>query len=232
MVLIAAVIRNCLALFDGAEKEARPRKSELIGGHMRTRRVVLEGLAGVVALAGSGPFARAAEEDLPVAKLIKGTPSILDYSGGVQVPVSRDAFYTLWEGDRFWLTFGFGIAPQFDIAKKFADKQSLNLMKFMLLTLAFAPARLIKVNGGGWRKKDPSAHDFVIGELPLPAQHTNAMTDAFLGAGNVVITPFLDTPAFNDPRTWPATMRCAFAATVVMKKDMSLDNVRKRAAIL
>jgi hypothetical protein len=27
-------------------------------------------------------------------------------------------------------------------------------------------------------------------------------------------------------------MRYAFAATVVMKKDMSLDNVRKRAAIL
>ncbi len=200
---------------------------------MRTRRVVLGGLAGIVALAGS---ARAAEEDLPVAKLIKGHPSILDFGGGVQVPVSRDAFYTLWDGDRFWLTFGFGISPQYDISQKRAEKQSLNLMKFMLLTLAFAPQRLIKVKGGGWCVKDRTAPNFVVGDLPLPAQHSNSMTDAFLGAGNVVINPFFDPTAggvFADPlANSRVAMRYAFGATIVMKKDMSLDNVRSRATIL
>lgn len=184
-------------------------------------------------MAGSNRLVWAAEEDLPVAKLVKGSPSILDFGGGVEVPVSRDAFYTLWEGDTFWLTFGFGIAPQYDIAKKFAERQSLNLMKFMLLTLAFAPQRLIKVKGRGWRKKVPEARDFVLGELPLPVQHTNSMTDAFLGAGNVVISSFYGAGgAWADPHNWQVAMRYAFGATLVMKKDMSLDNVRARARIL
>jgi hypothetical protein len=217
---------------------------------MQTRRSLLGALPGALVLIGSGSAVWAGDDALPSAKLVAGTPPVLDYGGGVKVPCNKDAFFTLWESDAFWLTFGFGISPVIDISKIRAEKQASGVMKFMLLTLAFAPERLVKVEGG-WRKKNPTAHDFVIGDLTLPIQHSKSMSDAFLGGGNVVIDPMWDhtsppigmsapQPGGIDPapggfgplaNARQAT-RYAFTASVVLKKDMSLDDVRKHAVVL
>lgn len=196
---------------------------------------------------GCGAAAWAEEGDTPAAKLIAGQPAILDYGGGVKVPCTKDAFFTLWEGERFWLTFGFGRSPSNDIAKIRASKQAVGVMKFMLLTLAFAPERLVKGDGNGWRKKDPAAHDFVLGELDLPLRPERSLSDAFLGAGNTEISPFWNwgggapmqetvpgqAPAQpGAPTDLRQAFRNAFSSGIVLKKDLSLDDVRKRATVL
>ena len=217
---------------------------------MQTRRCLLGALPGMFALAGYGSVAWASDDPMPPAALIPGNPALLDYGGGVKVPCNREAFYTLWESATFWLSFGFGIAPSIDISKIRAEKQASGVMKFMLLTLAFAPERLVKVDGNGWRKKDPKAHDFVIGDLPLPAQTNKSMSDAFLGGGNTKIDPLWDrvgsqsamtgatpgidqAPAGAGPlANMQQAMRYAFSSTIVQKKDMSLDDVRRHAVVL
>lgn len=125
---------------------------------MQTRRIVIRSLIGAAALAGAPAWA---EGSLPAPTIIKGKPTILDYGGGLKVPCTRDAFFTLWESSAFWLAFGFGISSAIDIAKIRATKQATGVMRFLLLTLAFAPDRLVKADGNGWRKKDPTARDFV-----------------------------------------------------------------------
>lgn len=215
---------------------------------MQTRRGVVASVAGAFALLGCGPSAWAEGNDEPSAKLTSDKPPLLDYGGDLKVPCTKDAFFTLWEGGTFWLTFGFGISPSVDIAKIRATKQAVGVMKFMLLTLAFAPQRLVKSDSSGWRKKDPAAHDFVLGELDLPVHPSKSMSDAFLGLGNTEISPFWNwgnngapfesssrnnMPAQSGP---PSNLRPsdqhAFSSQIVMKKDLSLDDVRKRASIL
>lgn len=195
-------------------------------------------------------LAWAGDDAQPSAKLRPGTPPVLDYGGGVKVPCNKDAFFTLWENDDFWLSFGFGISPVIDISKIRAEKQASGVMKFMLLTLAFAPERLVKIEGG-WRKRNPAAHDFVIGDLALPAQHKKSMSDAFLGGGNVVIDPLWDRAGALGSMSGPPSsgvdqapagsgplgnarqaMRYAFSSSIVLKKDMSLDDVHKHAVVL
>ncbi|GAA0573122.1 hypothetical protein [Rhizomicrobium electricum] len=216
---------------------------------MQTRRGFVASAAAVGAIAACGAAARA--EEAPSARFVKGTPSILDYGGGVKVPCTKEAFFTLWEGETFWLTFGFGISSAQETANKLAAKQATGLMKFMLLTLAFAPERLVKRDGGGWCKKDPAARDFVLGELDLPVQSSKSMTDVFLGSGNTVISPFWnfggnitgtnlagprsDAPVASSPGA-PSDLRQAnlhaFSTCLVMKKDLSLEAVRQRAVII
>jgi hypothetical protein len=187
----------------------------------------------------------------PVAKLIPGDPPMLDYGGGVKVPCNRNAFYTLWEGETFWLSFGFGISQSPETAMAAAAKQASGVMKFLLLTLAFAPERLVKVDGNGWRKKDPAAHDFVLGELELPPNPGKPMSDVFLGGGNIEISPFWNWGGMNNsinsmpgptqssqpvtqgpPSNMRQSYRHAFSSYIVMKKDLSLEDVRKRATVL
>lgn len=180
------------------------------------------------------PVAWAGEGDTPAAKLIAGKPAILDYGSGVKVPCSRDAFFTLWEGDRFWLTFGFGRCPSNDIALIRANKQAYGVMKFMLLTLAFAPERLVRGDGNGWRKKNPTAHDFVVGALDLPLQPGKPVSDVFLGGGNIEINEFMNMGGGTEdgPPTNPQQAnRNAFCSKIILKKDLSLDDVRKRAVV-
>jgi hypothetical protein len=201
---------------------------------MQTRRCVIASMAGAVVLLDHGSVAWGAEaDDVPSAKLVAGKPPVLDYGGGVLVPCTKDAFYTLWEGDKFWLTFGFGISPASESATRQATKQAAGLMKFLLLTLAFAPARLVKVDGNGWRKKDPAARDFVLGELKLPLRPSKPMTDAFLGGGNTEIGPLWNWfPSDGAPDVHKRANRNAFCSQIVMKKDLSLEDVRKRAVLL
>lgn len=217
----------------------------------QNRRTVVVLLAASLAAAKTLAAARAQGVGPPAAKFIPGDPPVLDYGEGVKVPCDKHAFFTLWEGSAFWLSFGFGISPSVEIARIRATKQAAGVMKFLLLTLAFAPQRLVKGDGNGWHKKDPAARDFVLGELVLPGSPSPAVSDAFLGGGNVEISPFWDwtTPGAgptersrngesgaNSP-SWPPSnlqpaQRHAFASYIILKKDLSLADVRKRAAIL
>jgi hypothetical protein len=206
---------------------------------------------GAIAFAAWGTGARAEDSELPSATLIDGTPPLLDYGGGLKVPCSKDAFYTLWEGETFWLTYGFGISSDNDIALIRATKQANGVMKFLLLTLAIAPERLVKIDGNGWRKKDPAARDFVLGELDLPIHPSKSMSDALLGGGNTEISPFWNfggnmsgtnqvlsqpggpgTPSTDAPTDLRQASRHAFSTCLVLKKDLSLEDVRMRAVVL
>ena len=219
---------------------------------MQTRRAVVTTLAGAFVLVGGGVVALSEDNAAPPVKLIPGKPPILDYGDGAQVPCSKDAFFTLWESSTFWLTFGFGISGSTDQAKTRATRQASSVMRYLLLTLVFAPDRLTKSDGNGWRNKDPKSPNFVLGELDLPGSPTKPMTDAFLGTGNIEISPFwtwADTAGGAAPgptrglgsstdnrSSMPTDMRRAsahaFCEYLVLKKDLSLDDVRKRARIL
>lgn len=218
---------------------------------METRRTVVRTMAGALALAGCDMAAWAEGDDAPSPTIIKGEPTVLDYGSGLKVPCSKDAFFTLWEGSTFWLAFGFGISPSVDAAKAQAVKQASGVMKFLLLTLAFAPERLVKVDGNGWRKKDPAAHDFVLGELDLPILPNRPLSDVFLGGGNIEISPFWNWSNTGTSMTEPAQRgepsasasaappsnmrqadRHAFSNCFVLKKNLSLEDVRRRAVVL
>jgi hypothetical protein len=214
---------------------------------MQTRRIVVQSLISAAALAGVPAWAN---ESVPQPTIIKGKPTILDYGGGLRVPCARDAFFTLWEGATFWLTFGFGISQSSYVATSQATKQATGVMRFLLLTLAFAPERLVKADGNGWRKKDPAARDFVLGELDLPVVPSQSMSDAILGGGNIEIGPLWNWSSSGMGGTMPSGMpnqptapagptnelrsadRHAFSTCFVWKKDLSLDDVRKRAMVL
>jgi hypothetical protein len=164
---------------------------------------------------------------------------VLDYGGGLKVQCNRDAFFTLWEGETFWLTFGFRISQSKEYAQSLANRQATNLMQFMLLTLAFAPGRLVKSVTMGWRKKNPSARDFVIGDLALPGAPMKSVADDFLGRGTIDIgelsrwnlDPDSDGPT-KMPQTYYQIHQNAMTSYFVLKKDMSLDDVRKRAHVI
>jgi len=219
---------------------------------MHTRRTIIASLAGTMAVIGSGSAAPDEDSGIPIAKIIPGKPALLDYGDGMKIPANREAFFTLWEGSTFWLTFGFGIAADIEVAQNMAAKQAAGVMKFLLLTLAFAPNRLLDNGYHGWTIKDPKAHNLVIGELDLPQNPNKAVNDSFLGGGNIEISPFWNwgsggapapvgptregssaMPAQSGP---PGSMRQAdrhaFTKYIVLKKDLSLDDVRKRAVIL
>ena len=210
---------------------------------MQTRRSIFFSLAGAVAVARMA--AAAAESDRIPAKLVPGNPSILDYGEGVKVPCNKGAFLTLWEGDTFWLTFGFGTSPQSERAKGEATHHAIGAMKYLLLTLAFAPDRLQKVEGNGWRQKVESPANYVLGELELPGRPGVPATDAFMGFGNADQNvywggaPTLGGPsgvvgASQGAQTGinPAMMlnkAHAFCSYVVKKVDLDLNAVRARA---
>lgn len=219
---------------------------------MQTRRTIIASLAGTIAVIGGGSAAPADDSGIPTATVIPGKPALLDYGDGMRIPANKEAFFTLWEGSTFWLTYGFGISPSVEAAQNMAAKQAVGVMKFLLLTLAFAPDRLLNNGNHGWTIKDPKAHNLVIGELDLPPNPNKAVNDAFLGGGNIEISPFWNWGSGGAPAPFgptrdgssamsaqsgpPSNMRQAdrhaFTKYIVLKKDLSLDDVRKRAVIL
>jgi len=58
---------------------------------------------------------------------------------GVRVPCDKSAFPTLWEGPKYWLTFGAGRALYAEQAQGQAVKYAKAAMKLLMMTLAFAP---------------------------------------------------------------------------------------------
>ncbi len=232
----------------------KPQNSVMkVAGHrsreskMQTRRMVVVSLAGIAAAIGSASVAGAADDGLPKPKVLPGKPLILDYGEGVKVPCDKGAFLTLWEGSTFWLTFGVGISPQSERAKGLAVHHAVGAMRYLLLTLAFAPDRLKKVEGNGWRQKVENPSNYVLGELELPGHPGMPMTDAFMGFGNADqhnLAVVAGVGGFGGPNDMPGAYGSgptdfnsammlnkvnAFCDYVVKKKDMSLADVRKRA---
>lgn len=214
---------------------------------MQTRRAVMISLTGMAVAVGDAASADTTDDALPKPKLVPGKPPVLDYGEGVRVPCDKGAFLTLWEGDSFWLTFGFGISPQSARAQGLAVHHAIGAMRYLLLTLAFEPDRLMKIEGNGWRQKQEDPSNYVIGELDLPGHPGRSITDAFMGLGSADqhnLAGVAGAGGFGGPGEMPGAYGDgpssfnsavmdnkvnAFCSFVVMKNDLSLADVRKRA---
>jgi hypothetical protein len=212
---------------------------------MHTRRTALISLAGALVVARAA--AETDEAGLPKPTVIPGKPPIMDYGQGVKVPAGKGAFLTLWEGETFWLTFGFGISHNPERAKGEAVHHAVGAMKYLLLTLAFAPDRLEKVDGNGWHQKVESPVNYVLGEIELPGHPGMPMTDAFKQFGNADQMNLGGVGGTGDigpgggmgqsgPGGYNSAMLLgkvnAFCSYVVWKKDLALADVRTRAKMV
>jgi hypothetical protein len=224
---------------------------------METRRTIIRTvgltMAGGLAWTGLMP-ARASEavfpgkptDDTPKATVIKATPPILDFGDGLKIPCDKSAFLTLWEGKTFWLTFGAGRAIYAERAQGEAVLYALGAMKLLLMTLAFAPERLVQTDGG-WRLKVQDVNNYVLGDIQLPGKpywpinDTGFAVDGFAGAGDT------SSSALNAPPTPPSTLNPntsawdptlssnkvnAYTTYILLKRDVSLDYVRSHAQIV
>jgi hypothetical protein len=163
--------------------------------------------------------------DGPEPTVIKGQPPKMDFGDGLQVPLDKDAFVTLWEDSGRWITFGLGLGRAESDSNAKADKAASLTMQIMLLTLANAPERLQRVDGGGWRPRSGKLRDLVMGDVPLPGRPVRpaggVYTDNRLFAG----------PSASDPANIASDIQAyqrfvAATAYVVKKADLSLADVR------
>ncbi|MDE2112022.1 MAG: hypothetical protein KGJ79_12835 [Alphaproteobacteria bacterium] len=213
---------------------------------MENRRTVvfsfagaLAGLTGVSAASQAIPPSAAAA-DAPKATVIPGKPPVLDFGGGLKVPCSKAAFLTLWEGETFWLTFGAGRSSYSLRANGEAVQYASAAMKLLLMTLAFTPERLARVDGDGWRLKVQDVRNYVRGDIKLPGKPFWPMTDAGMGFGDSDNPDALPPPTPGTPGGSGAPFDMAgsirqvdaFAAYVVNKQDASLNWVRAHAKVV
>jgi hypothetical protein len=204
--------------------------------------VVVSPFAARSANAATAVFPGKPTAATPTATVVPGSkPPILDFGDGFQIVCDKSAFLTLWEGKTFWLTFGAGRSAYALQAQGQAVNFANSAMKLLLMTLAFAPNRMEKANGG-WRMKPDQPKNWVRGDIKLPGAPYWPITDASLGFGN------MDDPAMSGavpsdssaagkgaPSLDPAFAGdkvSAFCCYLVLKQDMSLDDVRARAQIL
>lgn len=185
---------------------------------MTTRRAFILSAAAL-------PLTRAFADDQIKADMLPGKPPILDFGGGLRVPMDHQAFLTLWENDRIWLTYGAGSSNYAMKAMGDAQTSAIGTMKLLLLTLAFAPARLEHVDNCGWRLKTQNPKDYVMGDLALPGRPFRPVFTSGSGNGR-------DFSAGNGDNTGGFTRMHAFTGYIVMKRDVSLAVVRARAQIL
>jgi hypothetical protein len=163
--------------------------------------------------------------DGPEPSVIKGAPPKLDFGDGLQVPLDKEAFATLWEDSGRWITFGLGLGRAESDSNAKADKAASLTMQIMLLTLVHAPERLERVDGGGWRPRSGKLGDLVMGEVSLPGQPVRPAGGSYLdkgvfGGSGPAIT------ADNTADLQYAQRYVAATAYVVKKADLSLDDVR------
>lgn len=185
---------------------------------MTTRRAFIASAAAL-------PLTRAFADDKIKADMLPGKPPILDFGGGLKVPMDQGAFLTLWENDRIWLTYGAGSSNYAAQAMGYAQTSAIGTMKLLLLTLAFAPARLDHVDNCGWRLKSKNPRDYVMGDLPLPGHPFRPVFTSGSGNGR-------DFGAGNADTSGNFNKMHAFTGYIVMKQDVSLAYVRSRAQIL
>jgi len=206
---------------------------------MSNRRKVMLSFAGVLAAAPlfrvrAADAVRAGRPtaDTPKATVIPGKPPILDFGDDLKIPCDKSAFLTLWEGKTFWLTFGAGRSHYSERAQGEAVHYAMGAMKLLLMTLAFAPYRLERKDGG-WRLKVQNTKYYVLGDIQLPGKPYWPVTDAAIAFGD---TPAMTAPesfggAGLDPNTIDQQVS-AFTTYIVMKKDADLDYVRTHAHVL
>jgi hypothetical protein len=193
---------------------------------MTSRRNCLAALAGfaaTVAVIHAGLASQVLKAE-PKPKLIKGengAPDKVDFGHGLLVPMSKDAFHTLWEGDDRWITYGHGFGPRAISAMAGAEEAAIGTMTLYLLTLAFAPDRLMRVDGGGWRLKSGNVVDLVKGEIRLPGRPVMPTTDHVSGG------------QMGDADTFASDEEATHATTgyLVWKRDATLDYVRQNAIL-
>lgn len=191
---------------------------------MNTRRECLLGLSSFAVSAG------AAHADLnyqvlkvgPRPKLIRGRPDKIDFGHGLLVPMSNDAFRTLWEGDDRWIAYGHAFGRRSMSAMAKAEDAAVGTMKLFLITLAFQPQRLMRVEGGGWRLKSNNVNDLIRGLIDLPGRPVIPAVDFYKDINK-------SENLFN----WDSFDPPAHATTgyLVWKKDVTLDYVRRNAIL-
>ncbi len=207
---------------------------------MTTRRVCLAALSGIAVMAAAAKARNTLGEVLkvgPKPKLIKGTPDKVDFGHGLLVPMSNDAFHALWEGDDRWISYGHGFGHNAAAAMGQAEEAAVGTMKLYLLTLAFAPDRLMRVDGGGWRLKSGKIADLVKGDIKLPGRPVMPTTDAMTGmvggrhanTGSSTSTP--DADASPSAASGEETVH-ATTGWLIWKHEVSLDDVRRNAVLL
>ena len=92
-------------------------------------------------------------------------------------------------------------------------------MKLYLLTLVFAPERLERVAGGGWRLKSGKIDDLVRGDVYLPGRPVMPTTDQMYGY-------FANESGRGEGNVHATT------GWLIWKKDVTLDYVRINAKLV
>ncbi|WP_297515951.1 hypothetical protein [uncultured Caulobacter sp.] len=152
--------------------------------------------------------------------MIEGRPPKLDFGKGLVIPMNNAIFKALWEGEDRWVTYGHAISDQRMLAMGHAEDAALGTMKFMLLTLAFAPERLERFESCGWKLKSGNLDDLVRGEIALPGHPVLPAVDE-VGDPAGGATP-------DGESTGPSGYH-AVTGYMVMKKDAPLDYVKQKA---
>ena len=201
----------------------------------RTCFAALGGAAATIATANArntlGEVLRAG----PKPKLVpgqNGEPDKVDFGHGLLVPMNNDAFHTLWEGDDRWISYGHGFGSNKAKAMGQAEEAAVGTMKLYLLTLAFAPDRLVRVDGGGWRLKSGNLNDLVKGQITLPGRPVMPTTDTVSGVmssrgGAGGGGDMADYSGASGQEPTHAT-----TGWLIWKKEVSLDDVRRNAVLL
>ncbi|PLR06978.1 hypothetical protein CFHF_24000 [Caulobacter flavus] len=189
------------------------------------RRQILVGLTGA-ALASSAAARQRSEDGIVKGRrggpnMIKGDPPKLDFGGGLLIPMNASIFRTLWEGEDRWVTYGRAVSRLEVKAMQQAEIAASGTMKLMLLTQAFAPERLVRFETCGWRNRTNDANDLVLGEIALPGKPVMPTTDRVTGS----VTDG-DTGGVGEDG-WHAV-----TGYMVMKKDVTLADVKARAQLL
>lgn len=195
---------------------------------MKTRRDCLLGLSAFAASAAAAQ-ANVTYEVLTVGprpKLIRGKPNKVDFGHGLLVPMSADAFHTLWEGDDRWLAFGHGFASFGSGAMVQAVDSAEGTMKLYLLTLAFAPERLMRVDGGGWRLRSGDVDDLLRGDVDLPGHPVKPVIDEISGYTGAR-GKSKSGRTIHGPDVAHAT-----SCWLVWKKDATIEYVRRHAMLV
>ena len=193
---------------------------------MWSRRCLMLSLA--VAGATASPILARAASDGGIVKgrrggpnMIKGDPPRLDFGGGLLIPMNASIFRTLWEGEDRWVTYGRAVSRLEVKAMQQAEIAATGTMKLMLLTQAFAPERLVRFEACGWRNRTNDASDLVQGDIALPGKPVMPTTDRVTGS-----TTDGDTGGVGED-AWHAV-----TGYMVMKKDVTLADVKARAQLL
>jgi hypothetical protein len=184
--------------------------------------------AGLTPALAHGGAARPRRErsvvgDGPEPTIIKGQPPKLDFGDGLRVPLDKEAFATLWEDSGRWMTFGLGLGRAESDSNAKADKAASLTMQIMLLTLANAPERLERVDGGGWRSRSGKISDLVMGDVPLPGRPVRPANGSYMD-NRLFGGPGLTPDSAADIQSYQRFV--AATAYVVKKADLSLDDVR------